>query len=105
VRKAGGGGSDPTTAAKSIMSRRKVKISAPMKGSAAQSTIEAVMYSLRAGTAVLVHDDVRARLTGIDEAQLLEMIDLLQKRDGKIAPHWSDEEVEQLMQTWMACHG
>jgi len=33
------------------------------------------------------------------------MIDLLPKRDGKIAPRWSDEEVEQLMQTWTVCHG
>ena len=76
-----------------------------MKGPAAESTIDAVMYSLRGGTAVLSRDDVRHRLAVIDEMQLLEMIGLLQKRDGKIAPCWSDEEVEQLMQTWTACHG
>jgi len=76
-----------------------------MKGPAAESTIDAVMYSLRGGTAVLSRDDVRHRLAVIDEMQLLEMIGLLQKRDGKIAPRWSDDEVEQLMQTWTACHG
>jgi len=70
-----------------------------------QSTIDAVMYSLRGGVAVLSRDDVQHRLAVIDETQLLKMIDLLQKRDGKIAPRWSDEEVEQLMQTWTACHG
>jgi hypothetical protein len=70
-----------------------------------QSIIDAVMYSLRGGTAVLSRDDVQRRLAVINETQLLKMIDLLQKRDGKIAPRWSDEEVEQLMQTWTACHG
>jgi len=70
-----------------------------------RATIDAVMYSLRGGVAVLARDDVQHRLAVIDEAQLLKMIDLLQKRDGKIAPRWSDEEVEQLMQTWTACHG
>jgi len=80
------------------MARSKVK-------PAAQSTIDAVMYSLRGGTAVLARDDVQHRLAVVDETQLLEMIDLLQKRDGRIAPRWSDGEVEQLMQTWTACHG
>ena len=76
-----------------------------MKRPAAESTIDAVMYSLRGGTAVLVRDDVQRRLAVIAESQLLEMINLLQKRDGTIAPRWSDEEIEQLMQTWTACHG
>ena len=69
------------------------------------SAIDAVMYSLRGGTAVLLRDEVRRRLAVISESQLLKMIDALQKRDGKIAPRWSDEEVEQLMKTWAACHG
>ena len=70
-----------------------------------QSTVDAVMYSLRGGTAVLLRDEVRRRLAVISESQLLKMIDALQKRDGKIAPRWLDEEVEQLMKTWAACHG
>jgi hypothetical protein len=77
----------------------------PSRFATPQSTIDAVMYSLRGGTAALLRDDVRHRLAVINETQLLKMIDLLQKRDGKIAPRWSDEEVEQLMQTWTACHG
>jgi hypothetical protein len=76
----------------------------PSRFAAPQSTIDAVMYSLRGGTAVLLRDDVRRRLAVIG-AQLLKMIDLLQKRDGKIAPRWSDVEVEQLMRAWAACHG
>ena len=80
-------------------------LNAPSRFATPQSTIDAVMYSLRGGTAVLSRDDVQRRLAVIDETQLLKMIDLLQKRDGKIAPRWSDEQVEQLMQTWTACHG
>jgi hypothetical protein len=75
----------------------------PARHATPQSTVAA--YSLRGGPAVLTQDDVRRRLAAIDESQLLGMIDLLQKRDGKIAPRWSDEDVEQLMQTWTACHG
>jgi hypothetical protein len=68
---------------------------------AAQSTIDAVMYSLRGGIAVLARD---RRLALVDEAQLREMIELLQKRDGRIAPRWSDDDVKQLIQTWTSCH-
>jgi hypothetical protein len=70
-----------------------------------QSTIDAVMYSLRGGIAVLSRDDVRCRLAVIDESRLREMIVLLQKRDGRIAPRWSDDEIEKLLETWMACRG
>jgi hypothetical protein len=72
---------------------------------AAESTVDAVMYSLRGGTAVLMRDDVRGRLAVIDESQLLEMVDLLQKRDGKIAPRWEDDNIEKLLETWALCHG
>jgi len=71
---------------------------------AAQSTIDAAMYSLRGGTAVLVRDDVRGRLAVVSEDQLREMIMLLQKR-GRIAPRWSDEDVQKLAETWATCHG
>jgi hypothetical protein len=73
--------------------------------SAAQSTIDAVMFSLRGGTAVLLRDDVRRRLSIINEDQLREMIMLLQKRDGRIVPRWSDDEIEKLVETWTSCHG
>ena len=65
-----------------------------------QSTIDAVMYSLRGGTAVLARDDVRHRLAAIDESRLREMIVLLQKRDGRIAPRWSDDDIGKLLETW-----
>jgi hypothetical protein len=72
---------------------------------AAQSTMDAVLYSLRGGIAVLTRDDVQHRLTVIDETQLREMIVLLQKCDGRIAPRWSDDDIEKLVKTWTKCHG
>ena len=77
----------------------------PSRFATPQSTIDAVMYSLRGGTAVLARDDVRHRLAVIDESRLREMIALLQKRDGRIAPRWSDDDIEKLLETWTACRG
>jgi hypothetical protein len=72
---------------------------------AAQSTVDAVLYSLRGGTAVLARDDVQRRLAAINEDQLRAMVVLLQKRDGRIAPRWEDNDVEKLVETWMTDHG
>jgi hypothetical protein len=73
---------------------------------AAQSTIAAVLYSLRGGTAVLSRDDLlRVRLADVDESQLREIVHLLQKRDGRIAPPWSDDEIIKLLKVWVDCHG
>jgi hypothetical protein len=77
----------------------------PSRFATPQSTIDAVMYSLRGGTAVLTRDDVRRRLAVIGESWLREMIVLLQKRDGRIAPRWSDNDIEKLLETWTACRG
>ena len=88
-----------------MAARFSSKESNPIKEPATQSTIDAVMYSLRGGAAVLSRDDVQRRLAVIDETQLLKMIDLLQKRDGRIAPRWSDDDIEKLLETWMACGG
>jgi hypothetical protein len=77
----------------------------PSRFATSQSTIDAVMYSLRSGIAVLTRDDVQHRLAVIAENQLREMVVLLQKRDGTIAPRWEDGEIETLIDTWAACHG
>ena len=71
---------------------------------AAQSTVDAVMYSLRGGIAVLSRADVCGRLAVIAEDQLREMVVLLQKRD-EIAPRWSDDDVKKLLTAWASCHG
>jgi hypothetical protein len=71
---------------------------------APQSTIDAVAYSLRGGASHLTRDDVRRRLAVIAENQLHEMIALLQKRDGRIAPPWSDDDIKELIKTWTVVH-
>ena len=72
---------------------------------AAQSTIDAVMYSLRSGVAALKRQDVRTRLATVDESQLRQMCALLGKRDGRIAPLWPDADIKTLIKAWVACHG
>jgi hypothetical protein len=65
---------------------------------AAQSTVDALLFSLRSGTAVLSRQDVRRRLTDINENQVREICALLQKRE----PRWSDDELEKLLEAWTA---
>jgi hypothetical protein len=72
---------------------------------AAASTIEALAYSLRQGVCVLARPDVLRRLSELNENQLHEMIVRLQKRDGRIAPRWLDNEIEKLIETWAPRHG
>jgi hypothetical protein len=72
---------------------------------AAQSTIDALMYSLRQGCTALARDDVRERLTRVAEEQLREICTLLQKRNPNIAKPWSVGEIEKLVMTWTTCHG
>jgi len=79
------------------------RLNSPTPQRAAKSTIDALMYSLRSGAAVLARDVVRSRLATIAEDQLREMIALLQKRDGRIAPPWSDDDIKKLIRTWSAC--
>jgi hypothetical protein len=71
---------------------------------AAQSTIEALMYSLRSGAALLSRNDVQQQLATIDEKQLQEVCARLQNFKIEIAKAWSDEEVERLVMTWTECH-
>jgi hypothetical protein len=65
---------------------------------AAQSTIDALMYSLRRGVAVLAHDDVLRRLGELDDKQMLEAAVCLQKR--KLFPAWTEDEIAVLANVW-----
>jgi hypothetical protein len=71
---------------------------------APQSTVDAVMYSLRSGTKMLAHAGTRERLNRISEQQLREMCKLLKNRNPSVAKSWTDDEVEKLIMTWAACH-
>jgi hypothetical protein len=72
---------------------------------AAASTIEALMFSLRAGGAALACPHARRRPAELTEAQLHELCARLQKIDPNIARAWTPIEVELLVAVWSDLHG
>ena len=71
----------------------------------AASTVEALLYSLRAGGAALDCRHARRRLAELTEAQLHEVCARFQKIDPNIAPAWTPIEVELLVAVWNDLHG
>jgi hypothetical protein len=72
---------------------------------AAASTVEALMYSLRAGGAALDCPHARRRLAELSEAQLHEVSARLQKIQPNIARPWTPVEAEMLVAVWVNLHG
>src|SRR5262249_48260397 len=72
---------------------------------AAASTVEALMYSLRAGGAALACPHARRRLAELSEAQLHEVCARLQRFRPNIARAWASVEVELLVAIWVDLHG
>jgi hypothetical protein len=68
------------------------------KGRAADSTVEALAYQLRAGVGVLKEASVRRRLSELSDQQLLEIVARVRRHTPEIAPIWSDADVDILMQ-------
>ena len=68
--------------------------------SAAPSTVEAVMFSLRRGLDELAHANTLQRLAELDEGQLLEVMTRLQKFRPEIAPAWAPAQLEILVAVW-----
>ena len=75
------------------------------RGRAAASTVEALLYSLRAGGATLACPHARRRLAELSETQLHEVCARLQKIDPNIARAWTPIEVELLVAVWNDLHG
>jgi hypothetical protein len=75
-------------------------MTAPRPRPAAESTVEALMYSLRPGAAALARKDVQGRLRELDERQVRHACSVLQNRDRKIGQLWSDDDVARLVITW-----
>lgn len=57
------------------------------------TTIEALAYSLRKGVDALARPDILRQLSDLDDQQFFEMVVRLQKRDPRIAPQWTEEEL------------
>jgi hypothetical protein len=74
-------------------------------GRAASSTVEALLYSLRAGGTALACPHARRRLAELAEAQLHEVSARLQTFQPKIARAWTLIEVELLVAVWSDLHG
>jgi hypothetical protein len=67
---------------------------------APQATVEAAMYDLRErGVLALTEAANKRRLSELNEAQLIEVGDRLQKLKPHIAKAWTAEEVVLLVQT------
>jgi len=76
---------------------------AAQHGRAAASTVEALMYSLRERrTTALTEPDTQRRISELSEEQLHEIGARLQAL--KIVRAWTAEDIEQLVETWVACH-
>jgi hypothetical protein len=71
---------------------------------AAQSTIDALLYSLRKGTPALKRKDVMQRIAAINEIQLHDICQQLQNRNPAVAKSWTAAEVEMLVTAWAARH-
>jgi hypothetical protein len=75
-------------------------ISDGIRGRAAESTIEALMYSLRQGVNDLTRPDTKRRLSELSEYQLRTVIERLRNSKSEIAPSWTPEEAEALAIIW-----
>jgi hypothetical protein len=74
-------------------------------GRAADSTVEALMYSLRCGITALGHSETVRRLSKLSDAQMREVAVRVQKFKPHIAPAWSAEEVQILLSACSEVHG
>jgi hypothetical protein len=76
---------------------------AAQHGRAAESTVEALTYSLRERrTAALTERDTQHRIGELSEAQVRDVGARL--RALKISTPWSVAEIERLLERWIACH-
>jgi hypothetical protein len=65
---------------------------------AARSTVDALMYSLRQGVGALQREDVLNRLGELDDKQIAEVVALLLAR--KLFPAWSENDATILANVW-----
>jgi hypothetical protein len=76
---------------------------ARLRGRAAQSTVEALMLSLRwRGIKAFSEPETQRRISELSEEQLHEVGARLQAL--KIVRAWTAEDIEQLVDTWVVCH-
>jgi hypothetical protein len=75
----------------------------PKPGRAAPSTVEALMFGLREGIEALpTNPDTLWRLSKLSEEQLCAVCERLHNFNPNIAPAWSPQEVQALVDIWSA---
>jgi hypothetical protein len=72
--------------------------SSHIKGRAADSTVEALAFQLRVGVGALKEPSTRRRLSELSDKLLAEIVARVRRHKPEIAPVWSDDEVDTLMQ-------
>ena len=72
---------------------------------AAAATVDALVYSLRAGGTALACPHVRERLSELSEAQLHEVCARLQRFQPNVARAWTPIEVKLLVAVWSDFYG
>jgi hypothetical protein len=77
--------------------------SSHIKGRAANSTVEALLYGLRSGVSALKEPDVRRRLSQLSDDQLVEVGAKLRRRGPEIGGAWTANEIETLMHFARPC--
>jgi hypothetical protein len=76
----------------------------PSHGRAAESTVEALMFTLRAGLGALKQPNTLRRLSELNVTQLRHVMVRLQKFKPEIAPPWSPDEIAVLFAVWGKIH-
>jgi hypothetical protein len=71
-----------------------------LRGRAAHSMVDALMYSLRRGANELTQPDTQRRLSALDADQLEDICLRVQTFQPKIAEPWSADDVDLLISAW-----
>jgi hypothetical protein len=73
-------------------------------GAAPETTVDALVYSLRRGIDELTNVDTLHRLSGLGEGQLKAVCRRVQSFNPEIATPWSSDEVAALIAKWRELH-
>lgn len=68
---------------------------------AAESTVKALLHSLRRGTQALTNRDTIDRLRQLNEPQLHVVLQRLRRFKPEIAPAWGDDDIAVLTDVWL----
>jgi hypothetical protein len=80
---------------------KPLRLIAQRSDGAAESTVEALIFGLREGIASLAtHPERQRRLSDLSRKQLSELCDRIQKFMPHIAPAWTPDEVQALVNIW-----